>query len=114
MTATSENHGSFRIDSLSPRARIDDTAVNQAMARATPNSMLRITTFALALGLAACGGTAVIDAGSEPGGGSGGAGGAAQGEDCGDVTCALGQVCCNESCSICAAPNEPCVTIACE
>jgi len=76
--------------------------------------MLRLTTFALALSLGACGGTAVIDAGSDPGSGAGGAGGAAQGEDCGDVTCAVGQVCCNESCGICTAPNEACPAIACD
>ena len=72
-----------------------------------------ITWLALAFVLAACGGTAVIDAGSEPGAGGDGAGGA-QGETCGDVVCNVGQVCCNESCSICTAPNEDCAAIACE
>jgi hypothetical protein len=33
---------------------------------------------------------------------------------CGDVTCAEGQVCCNESCGICAAPGEGCITLYCE
>jgi hypothetical protein len=52
--------------------------------------------------------------GGEAGGagdaGSGGSGGPVQ---CGDVTCASGQVCCNESCSICAPPGQACTTQSC-
>jgi hypothetical protein len=32
---------------------------------------------------------------------------------CGNKTCAVGQVCCNESCSICTAPDETCTQEAC-
>ncbi|KAL7561111.1 hypothetical protein ACA910_009169 [Epithemia clementina (nom. ined.)] len=32
---------------------------------------------------------------------------------CGHVTCRYGEVCCNESCSICAMPDEFCVTLYC-
>lgn len=35
------------------------------------------------------------------------------GPACGPVTCASDQVCCNESCGICAAPDEGCIAIAC-
>lgn len=35
------------------------------------------------------------------------------GEPCGDVICGDGQVCCNESCGICAAPDEACITLHC-
>lgn len=41
--------------------------------------------------------------------------GACTGEStCGRATCPLGQVCCNDSCGICAAPDEACIQIACE
>jgi hypothetical protein len=35
------------------------------------------------------------------------------GEQCGSVTCGEGLVCCNASCSMCAAPDEACIQIAC-
>lgn len=33
---------------------------------------------------------------------------------CGDVTCATGQVCCNPSCGICAAPDGMCTQEFCD
>jgi len=36
------------------------------------------------------------------------------GTACGDVTCEVGQVCCNASCGICTAPDMACIQIACE
>jgi hypothetical protein len=33
---------------------------------------------------------------------------------CGSSRCALGLVCCNDSCGICAAPDEACIQIGCE
>jgi hypothetical protein len=35
------------------------------------------------------------------------------GEQCGDVTCGAGQVCCNASCGICTPPDSACIQIAC-
>jgi hypothetical protein len=36
------------------------------------------------------------------------------GEECGDVTCGVGMVCCNASCGICTPPDGACIQIACE
>lgn len=33
---------------------------------------------------------------------------------CGDALCTAGEVCCNESCSICAPPGQACVTLNCD
>jgi len=45
------------------------------------------------------------DAATDSGGG---------GDVCGSVVCEAGEVCCNESCGICAAPGEGCITLYCE
>ena len=45
--------------------------------------------------------------------GTGGGGNDPSGEPCGPTHCSAGLVCCNESCGICAAPGEGCITIGC-
>ncbi|NIR59587.1 MAG: hypothetical protein GWO02_08720 [Gammaproteobacteria bacterium] len=43
----------------------------------------------------------------------GGEDGSTGGEPCGPVVCEGGDVCCNASCGVCAAPGEACPAIAC-
>ena len=50
--------------------------------------------------------------GNSGSGGSGGSGGGTP-EACGDITCASGQYCCNESCAICAPIGDTCSTQTC-
>ncbi|MEZ4375416.1 MAG: hypothetical protein R3B07_31685 [Polyangiaceae bacterium] len=40
--------------------------------------------------------------------------GAGRGAACGDTQCAVGEVCCNASCGICAKPDEGCILLACD
>lgn len=35
-------------------------------------------------------------------------------DTCGPVTCAQGEVCCNDSCGICTLPDSSCIQIICE
>lgn len=63
----------------------------------------------LAVGLAGC---QRVHVGEHDGGRPPRDGGGAR-EQCGPVLCDQGQVCCNESCGICAPPDGACIQIAC-
>ncbi len=51
-------------------------------------------------------GSTTDDGGTNDDGGGGGV-------SCGPVTCAVGMVCCNESCGICTPPDGSCIDLAC-
>ena len=46
-------------------------------------------------------------------GGNGSKSKSSEGERCGPKTCAVGEVCCNESCGICTPPDGACIQLFC-
>lgn len=74
----------------------------------------RLAALIVAFLLTGCG---RVHLGMQDGGGGGRDGGVRDGgaarEPCGRVLCEVGQVCCNASCGLCAAPDLACAAIAC-